>query len=162
GALPACAGVAVFNALWYGSALNTGRPALDYIYRWENFWPNLVTYPTWLFETQTPVVALAVVAPFVLRRRLQEQPGVRGSWALAVTYLVFAAVTFASYVLFFQVDVWWYLRYLLPAFPPLFALTSVVLIAVIARYLPRVTAFTVVVLVTLLAAHGIDYARHNA
>jgi hypothetical protein len=161
GVVPACLAIAGFNTLWYGSPLNTGRPALDYIYGWGNLGPNLLRYPRWLLETQTPIVLLAVAAPFVLARTARHATGVNEPRAIAITYFGFIIGTFGSYVFFFPFDAWWYLRYLLPAIPALLVLTSVVVIGV-SRRLPAVRGITVATLIGMIASYGIHYARQNA
>jgi hypothetical protein len=161
GIVPACAGIATLNAIWYGSPLNTGRQPLGEIYYWENLWPNVLSYSRWLIETETPIVLLAVAAPFVLGATIRNGSAPTDRRSLAITYCSFIAGTFASYVLFRQFDAWWYLRYLLPAFPPLVVLTSVVLVAVANRWLPAARTMAVALLIGAVAWQGINYSRHQ-
>ncbi len=60
GVLPACIGIGILNTWWYGSPLNSGYGSLDYLYSWNNVWPNVERYSRWLLDAQTPAVVLAV------------------------------------------------------------------------------------------------------
>jgi hypothetical protein len=157
GAVPFCVAVAALNAFLYGSPVASGYGTFDRLYEWANIWPNLSQYSRWLLETQTPVVLLACAAPFLLRTRV-DGPVVRGSRRLALMYLVFIVAVFGCYLLLTPFDGWWYLRYLLPAFPPMFVLTSVSLEALSTRLMGRLRGVVIVGAVVLLAAHGIRYS----
>jgi hypothetical protein len=113
---------ALHNAM-YGSPFKSGYGDLDALFRLEHIAPNLVRYPVWLLQTETPFVLLAIAAPWVLRDA--HSKGI--AWLL----LAFAAVTFACYVPYSVFDVWWYLRFVLPAFPPLFVLSTAVAASVV-------------------------------
>jgi hypothetical protein len=154
GAIPFCVAVAALNAFWYGSPVASGYGAFDHLYGWANVWPNLSQYSRWLLETQTPVVLLACVAPFLLRTRV-DGTAVRGSRRLALMYLLFIVAVFGCYLLLTPFDAWWYLRYLLPAFPPMFVLTSVGLVALSTRLMGRLRGVVTVAVVVFLAARGI-------
>ena len=109
---------------WYGGVLNNGYGAFDYLYGLENLWPNVTRYSGWLLDSQTPVVLLAVIAPFLLRPQAGPDSGTYGPRALAVTWLLFIAAVGGCYVFYATFDAWWYLRFFLPAFPAMLVLTS--------------------------------------
>jgi hypothetical protein len=134
GSAAGCVVFGVMNDYWYGSPFVSGYGTPRDFLHWKNVVPNLARYPLWLVQSETPVVLLAVVAPFVVARlgpRLPAQEARR--WLLA--WLTFVAAVFGSYVLFRPWDDPGFLRYLLPAFPAIFALTSVA-VAGSAGYLP--------------------------
>jgi len=153
----ACLGVAGLNAAWYGSPFRSGYSADLFNVR---FWKdNLLNYPRWLSETQTPLLLLGFAAPFVVHW-LREGAGdlkegrpegrplhARRSqaWLLAGV----AATVFVSYVFYMPFDVWWYLRFLLPAYPALAVLTCTALAAFGTRFGP---AARVVGIAAVLAA----------
>src|SRR6185295_759094 len=126
GVVPGCLIVMAINANWYGSPFAFGYGRFSDSFRIEHVWPNLRLYPRWLIESQTPLVLLGAVGPFLLPRRA-------GRRALALTYLAFAVAVYACYAFYVPYDAWWYLRYLLPAFPPLMVLTAVAIVAIAVR-----------------------------
>jgi len=161
GSIPGCLLVAGINWHLYGSPLASGYGTLDSIYAWSYLWANLDRYPRWVIETGTPVVVLACIAPFTtLRRPLpegRERPphGIWGMW------LCFIGVVLLSYVFYQPFDEWSYVRFLLPAFPPLLVMTGVGL-AVLFTPLERVgrglRGAATAVAVALVALHGVNYA----
>lgn len=135
GAAPGVAVVAVMQALVYGSPLRSGYGALQDLFSVAHVWPNLTRYPAWLIASHTPVVALALLAPAVVRPR-------RVGWLL----LAFAVATLALYVPYVVFDDWWYIRFLLPALPVVVVLVAAVARAAVTRLSRRIAA------ITLLAA----------
>jgi hypothetical protein len=160
GALPACVGVAVLNTLWYGSPFDSGYGALHELYRWENLSSNIARYPRWLVESQTPAVLLALAAPFVvhLQDRADRANAIASPRSIAVIWLCFIAAVFGCYAFYMPFDAWWYLRFLLPAFPPLVALTSVTIVGLAGRVVPGARVSLTAVLVAILAWHGVRYS----
>jgi len=162
GVVPACLGIAALNTLWYGSPFRSGYGALDNLYGWEHFWPNLASYSRRLLDAQTPAVLMALAAPFLL-------PGPHGEGArcneprqLAIAYLCFIAGTLGCYVFYQPYDAWWFLRFLLPAFPPLLVLVSLGLVALATHFVPIVRATIIATCVAALAWHGIKYSRSHS
>jgi hypothetical protein len=151
--LPGPIAVAIFNNHLYGSALASGYGTIDTIYAGRHFVMNLVQYPKWLIQTQTPFILLAVAAPFLLRR----------AGHAAASRLSFFALTFFGGVLFLYL---WYtpyddrefLRFLLPAYPLLLAAAAAAfgLLAPTERR-RRTTAFAALALV--LAVSGVWQGR---
>ena len=152
GAVPACAMIGFLNRELYGSALSSGYGSLGDLYGWPHLWANLARYPRWLIDTQTPVVILAVLAPWVLTRsaesRLPLTPRATATWWLGCLLAIFSL-----YVFYLPFDDWWYLRFLMPMFPVLFVLTSAVVLRVAGGRTLVATA-----VVAVLAWHGWDLA----
>ena len=130
-----------------GSLLHCGRPpqqqplriavlfwirALRRLYKWSHLLSNLARYPGWLLETETPIVLLGLAAPFVLRARAPATDLPRSPRWVATVWLCFVAAVFASYLFYLPFEEWWYVRFLMPAYPPLLVLTSAVLVALLA------------------------------
>ncbi|HVQ41536.1 MAG TPA: glycosyltransferase family 39 protein, partial [Vicinamibacterales bacterium] len=134
----ACLTVAGFNAAWYGSPFRSGYPAgLFNASYWDD---NIRNFSQWLIETQTPIFFLGFAAPFVVRW-LPQRPALNGAEGTgidlrATTLLLIGVVlaVFASYLFYMPFGVWWYLRFLLPAFPALAALTCITLAALSVRF----------------------------
>lgn len=158
GALPALAAVLVLQRLAYGGALSSGYGDLGQLFALGQVWPNLTRYSTWLVETQTAAVALAIVAPL-----LAPPAARRIAWWL----LAFALVTLGMYLPYLVFESWWYLRFLLPAYPALMTLLAIVAMRVVASLPgsargPATVAAgggLAVVLLHLAIGHGIFGAR---
>ena len=100
--------VAILNTMWFGAPSNSGYGAAREIYLWSNVWPNVKLYSTWLWQSESPWVLLALV-PFV-------PPFHRYTNRSVIAFcLLFALATFGCYASYSQFEVWWYLRFLLPA-----------------------------------------------
>lgn len=117
--------VALLQNAMYGSPLRSGYGNLSFLFRLEHVWPNLQRYPVWLLHTETPLVLLALAAPWLIRDRFARR---RCLWLLA-----FAGGVFACYIPYEVFDAWWYLRFVLPAYPALLVLTAMGLIVLLGR-----------------------------
>lgn len=104
-----------FNTL-YGSPFESGYGRASGIYALKHVSANLANYPRWLWETQGPVPFLFLLTPLLATRSGEDNTAVR--WLL----FGFVAATFGAYVAYEPFDAWWYLRFLLPAFPAAFVL----------------------------------------
>jgi hypothetical protein len=127
--VPVVAFVATINTMWFGGPTHTGYGSTDDLYHASNIWPNVKLNVSWLWESQSPWVLLALV-PLVPPFSRAVNRGV-----IAVCVLLGLA-TFASYATYSQFEVWWYLRFLMPAFGALAVLIASGIVS-IARTLPR-------------------------
>jgi hypothetical protein len=109
----------------YGSPLKSGYGDLATMFAVSHVWPNLQRYPRWLIEVHTPVIAAAIAAPWVLSGPATKRH--------AIWLLVFVAATLACYLPYVVFDAWWYTRFLLPAIPPVLALSAAVAVMLIDR-----------------------------
>ncbi len=139
----------------YGSPLQSGYGELGHFFGWANVTTNLVQYSRWLFETQTPL-AFVGLAPLALPAAA-IWPGVpdrRVVWLMGA----FAAALFGFYCFYLPFDAWWFLRFLLPAWPFMMLGLAAVLLASARRFGPAgvvlVTWLTVV-----LGAYTFDVGR---
>jgi hypothetical protein len=108
--------MAVLNELRYGAPLASGYGAAGGLFALAHVAPNAGRYASWLVTTQSPLVFLAVAAPFVLRDRASHR--------LAGVILVSSALVACTYLSYTVFDDWWYVRFLLPILPPLTALAT--------------------------------------
>ena len=119
GALPAALFVLMLNRSLYGSPWLSGYGSAADLYSASYIWRNVRQYSIWLWRSEAiavALVALAIVArpvPVANRRVL---------WPLGI----FGAIVVASYLAYAPFDAWWYLRFLLPAFPLLFVTAAAV------------------------------------
>jgi len=125
GVLPFIIGIGLVARAMHGGPLESGYGRLRDLFTLEHVAGNLQRYPLWLLETQTPFVLLAFAAPWTERRT--------GQGRAAVWLLAFALVTFACYLPYTVWDAWWFLRFVLPAFPPLLVLSAAVATAGLSR-----------------------------
>ena len=114
------------NAM-YGSPFRSGYGDLTSLFAIAHVLPNLTRYPYWVLDVHTPLLLAALIVPILLSGSLRRT---------AVWLLVFGAVVFACYLPYVVFNDWWYQRFLLPALPPLFALTSVVITWALMRLPP--------------------------
>jgi hypothetical protein len=77
---------------------------------------------------------------------------------------MFIALVLVCYLLYFPFDAWWYLRFLLPAFPPLLVLMCVALVNVATRVAARggLRDLAIAVIIGVLAWHGVNFARDHS
>jgi hypothetical protein len=158
GVLPGCVAAAVLNAHWYGSPITSGYGSFHYLYQTANVWPNLARYPRWLLDSQTPIVMLALAAPFLLPRTAGTDEGPASPRAIAAMWLAFVLAVFGCYAFYAPFDAWWYLRFLLPAFAPLTVLAAVAIVSLATRVAGRARVLVVSALVAVVGWHGVRYA----
>jgi hypothetical protein len=118
GLVPGVAIVALLQAAIYGSPLRSGYGDLGQLFSVSHVAANLVNYPAWLAHAHSPVLALGLLAPLVVRRRA-------AAWIL----MVFVLAVVAAYLPYVPFADWWYSRFLLPGLPVL----VVLMVAVLAR-----------------------------
>lgn len=123
GALPGVAIVMAVQHAMYGSPLRSGYGDLGVLFSTTHILPNLARYSKWLVESQTPLVLLALGAPWVVRARA------RHAWWL----LAFFGAILACYLPYVVFDAWWFLRFLLPGLGPLLVLTAGVVMVLVMR-----------------------------
>jgi hypothetical protein len=149
GLVPGAIVLAFLNWRMYGSPIASGYGSAAELFQVSNVAPNLERYARWLWQSHTPILALAVAAPFLAARRAE-------AWfALAL-----ALSTMLLYLPYRVFDDWWYIRFLLPAIPFLIVLS----VATVAR-LARTERFRTMALTVMVAVVGswwvsTAYARH--
>jgi len=154
GVLPFLAVVLALQNAIYGGPLKSGYGTVGMLFSADHVAPNLARYPRWLIETQTPFLALALVAPFIARGDARR----RVWWLLA-----FASATLACYLPYIVYDAWWFVRFLLPLLPPLLVLAVFVAAALATRLghlwralaLAALTAALVVIQVRIAIARDV-------
>ena len=120
GAVPGVVAILVINTLLYGAPLSSGYGSLFEPYAWTAPPQNLRNYVVWLVQTQTPLILLAIVPLFVKRALCNDDSHLSVRSCLGAL----VALTFLSYVFYATFDHWFYLRFLLPAYPALFVLLA--------------------------------------
>jgi len=149
--VPVLAAVWTLNTIWFGAPTNTGYGSTDELYQAANIWPNVRLNAAWLWESQGPWMLLALVPCMPVFGRAVNRR-VLGMCALL------GLVTFASYASYAQFEVWWYLRFLMPAFGALAVLVAAGLVALartIGQPFGRVAAVTAL---CLMVASTLSFA----
>ncbi len=109
GGLPWALGLGWYNTGAHGAPWLTGYPGHFGHFSSEWLGPTLAHYVTWIpRHFSWPVVALALGMPWALRR----QP--RVAWIL-ITWALASLGFYAAYR--YTHETWWYLRFVLPAYP---------------------------------------------
>jgi len=148
GMIPGVVAVALLQGYLYGSPLASGYGSLGKLYAWSNARNNLWQYGSWFVDTQTAAVALALLAPAAIAG---VAPGRRG--ALSVVLLGVPATVLLSYLFYSVFDAWWYLRFLLPAFPVVFVLMAASAVWLLERLPAAARAPLLVLLFVPLVVH---------
>ena len=132
--VPGCAAVAVLQSAFYGSPFSSGYGSLDTMFALDRIGPNAWLYGRWFLTTHTPVMLLALVAPFALDGTAGDDTTLSRR-AIAWLLLAFAAVNVALYLpyLVFGIHEWQYVRFLLPSIPLIIVLVVAVVDAVASR-----------------------------
>jgi len=124
GGLPGAGFLSVYNYAAYGKIVTTGYGDMTDAFGREWVLPTLKHYAIWLPRLFTPVVVLAFG---LLGSRAEKRTiAVLTTWILAI----FAFYSFYT----FTHEVWWYLRFILPAAPALLIAAVLVLQRVTERF----------------------------
>ena len=126
---PGCIAVAFIQQALYGSPLASGYGSLDALFSLDHVWPNAERYISWLVQTHTPAIALALLAPLLL-------PG-----ALTMLLLGLFAINLALYLPYVEFADWSFARFLLPTLPLVLILVVATIDALWQRFVaPRIIA----------------------
>ncbi len=124
GGIPGAAFLALYNWNVYGSVVTTGYGDVSTAFSRDFVAHNVAHIAIWLPTLLTPLVCAALVTPFLARGRRREHL-VLAIWAVVLT---------SFYAFYYHTgEQWWYLRFILPAFPALILLALVPLHALGAR-----------------------------
>jgi hypothetical protein len=107
GCAAGCVAILAIQQYFYGSPFSSGYGAAGGLFSMARVAPNASRYGSWLVQAHGPLLALAIVSPFVLTR------------PFAVVSVAFVAVNVALYLPYLTFDDWSYVRFLLPSVPVL-------------------------------------------
>ena len=153
GVVAACAAVAWINARNYGSPLSSGYDVKG-LFALEHAPLNLVRYPALLTVMQTPLVWLAVAAPWFQWRRRAPMD------AMLIAIGMVAAV-FACYFFYPGFDGYATMRFLVPGLPALFVLLGSALALITTRLPPLWRTLVLVAVVATIGVQSVRYAREG-
>jgi hypothetical protein len=148
---PAVAAMLWLNARWFGSPVASGYGSTGSLFSLARVATNAAHYGRWLAET-SPLALLGLGALAVPFSRVWPA-GRRTAWLFAISIVSAGGV----YLLYQTFTEWWYLRFLLPAWPALFVSAAVLLDAMSARRRRLSIAAAAVVIVA--GVYGVSLAR---
>ena len=110
GAAPALGFFLAFNQAVLGHALRTGYPGVEREFALGYFPKRFAHYTHWLGRTFTPLVPLAWLGVAASRET---------RWRDRLLLLVWFGSFFAFFCTYRHYEIWWFLRFMMPAFPAL-------------------------------------------
>ena len=157
GLIPCIVAIALINQSLYGAASASGYGSVSALFSTANIAINLRHYAGWIAHTQTPLTLAGLLALLVPVRWLWPAPVARSGAALLA---VVALSVLAVYIAYITFDEWWYLRFLLPAWPAVF-IGTVALLRVPAVAFPRAVWVRILVtaVVFALGIRGLQQAK---
>ena len=157
GVVPGLVAIMVINTLLYGGPLSTGYGSLFEPYALSSLPQNLRNYAGWLVLTQTPLILLALLPLFVRRALRADDASLSPRACLGAIF----GLTLVSYLFYATFDNWFYLRFLLPAYPALFVLMAAA-VRWLALKLPSEARVSAAALVcAVMIPYGVNFARNG-
>jgi len=117
---------------------------------------NVRNYGAWIVQTQTALILLAVVPLFVPGALRDIHDGVSARACLAAL----VGLTFLSYLFYAPFDHWFYLRFLLPAYPAMFVLLAAAIRWVASKMPVEARVATAALLCAVMVPFGVNIGRH--
>ena len=119
GGAPLVLAIAAINTALYGAPWHSGYGNVSELYGTMHFFKNIADYATWIWQKETPFIVLAAV-PLIAARTVEAERRVAMYFVTAI-----AVGVWLSYLFYHAFGVWWYLRFLLPAFPVMLLLAVI-------------------------------------
>ena len=161
GLLPAIGAQALLQWRLYGNPIASGYGALSEIYVLSNVWPNVRGYGLRLVsgEPAAIVLALASLGVMLLTRSLGPRtPAVK---PLALRAAGASAVVLICYLAYGVFAEWSYLRFLLPALPPTFALVGALVAGALLKAPAPLRGLALLLLVVAVGATNVRVAARE-
>ncbi len=159
GALPGCLFIAWLNNELYGSPLASGYGSLSVLFSLSYVATNVERYGRWLVQSQTPLAVIGIVALLWPVKSIWLTPERQHAARLLGAIVV---VVWALYVIYIPFEAWWFLRFLLPAWPAMCLGLAAILVrlAQSGRLSLRIMACA---MLAAVGAHNLYYAStHGA
>lgn len=159
GMLPGCLFIAWINNSLYGSPLASGYGTLSALFSVAHVPANLERYSRWLMQSQTPLAAFGIAALLLpLNTVWPTLPLRRAARLFGTTVLV----VWALYLVYLPFEAWWFLRFLLPAWPAM-CLGSAALLVRMARTRRMVWRAVAMAILASVGVRNLSYAStHGA
>jgi 4-amino-4-deoxy-L-arabinose transferase-like glycosyltransferase len=155
GVVPGILAMLWWNARLFGSPLASGYGTAGELFDWSRVAVNAGQYTRWLWET-SPLAFVGLAVLLLPGTAMGRGPaGPRARWLLTLIVLSAAGI----YLFYLPFPEWWYLRFLLPAWPALFGAAGAALDALSQRWRRLSPLLLVVVLAAGVA--GIAVAKRR-
>jgi hypothetical protein len=154
GAIPGVLFVMQFNRALYESPFVSGYGTLASVLHLRNFAYNVTSYATWLFQSETPFAAIGLVPLALPLARVWRG---RDRAFDAALFSLIALGTLSCYLFFMPLDEWWYVRFMMPVWPGLFAGLSIAVLSHRSRARVAIGAL----LIVAIGAHGVWFAKQR-
>jgi hypothetical protein len=128
-AIPGQLAVMLINVRWYGSAFASGYGNVSGLLSIDRVVTNLERYLGWLAGSSPIAIAGLVVLALPLSRLWPSAASRR----VALLFLLTTGAAWSVYLFYGAFEDWWYLRFLLPAWPAMFIAASVLIGAIWTR-----------------------------
>jgi hypothetical protein len=155
--VPAVALIAWINTKFYGAPWMSGYGSTDALYSLSYVGTNIRQFSAWLVSTQTPFVLLGLVffaVPVLCRPSPVPHPRLLLGGSAAAVVL--------AYAFYLPFDAWWYLRFLLPAWPVMMIATAAGVDALTRRIHPWASSLALGISVVLVGVVGVAAAADRA
>lgn len=156
GIAPAIIGLAIFNQRLYGSPFTFGYGSAADYYAFGYLPRNVSQFVRWAYEGQTPLVFAGLL--YLVAPRAIAVPQIARARLLLGGFI---AAVVASYLFYIPFPAWWFLRFLLPAWPVLMLLTAAVLHGIAARFRSPWPFATALVCVFVMCRWGVLTAQER-
>jgi len=156
GIVPGVLAVVIINALLFRGPLTTGYGSVFELYGFGLLPINVRNYGVWIVQTQTALIFLALVPLFVRDALRETHADVSARTCLAAL----VGLTFLSYLFYAPFDHWFYLRFLLPAYPALFVLLAAAIRWVASKIPVEARVAAAAVLCAVIIPFGVNIGRH--
>jgi hypothetical protein len=161
GGTPALGALALMQWRLYGNPLTSGYGSAGELFSASNIAPNLAAYSARVLHGEGAALGVAAFAVAILiARRSRDEESQSLTRALTLATLA-AALVVASYLPYAVFAEWSYLRFLLPAFPLLFALIGALLVTAALRLPAPIRGVVFAATVTLACSVNIVRAEQE-
>jgi hypothetical protein len=162
GGVPAAIGLALLQNRLYGSPLRSGYGAISDYFGTQHIIPNVEGFAARLLEGEAAVLGLAAIALVVLaitRRRNRDVSSLSTASIPAIAASTVISFCYVSYVAF---EDWAYLRFLMPAFPPVFVAVGAMLATACSRLPSAVRGMSLLIGLAVVGSLNVNEARRQA
>jgi hypothetical protein len=163
GLVPAGGALGLLQWRLYGNPFASGHGAFSDFFALANVWPNVRVYSAHLLRGEKASIAFALVASAVVlftRARTRRTSEQRVGPAAAAAG-VMAAALLLSYLPYVVFPDWFYLRFLLPAFPLMFVTAGALAARASSAAAPSVRGLLLLVLLTTVISVNVLIAHRE-
>ena len=161
GVLPAVGALLLVQWRLYGTPFSSGYGSIDGFFSAATVWPNTLAYAGRLLQGELPALVLVAVSAVLAVTRRTRDDGAPAVTSAATVAALVGAIVLVCYLPYAEFAEWSYLRFLLPAFPPLFALIGALVSGACRRLPLAVRGPALLIALTLVASVNVQTARRE-